>query len=960
MPFGQKRMSVKPETVVRQIRLMESLDTNTSEEATYTLSIWLSEGCGIAQVLKYYISCQSIRALELLCNQVSEPYDKILLDQISDCLQKNVSGTLILLGRLISNGASWLSKLTSHEIFTKILDLIKSGKNLEHVNSALLLIASLLPYCQPSEHTVKELFRAFLDACKLYHQRNKSSMEKLLAVNSKTQLDNPFVMSHIICLMQISALKNSLTIYFGALYAIFPNSVLTLLQKCVQTSGNVEFFTNVLEPILMSCKTHPNILLENRDRELNLERWKERHPDELFALCEKVAIPETAPQFPCLSFKQQLANNIYGNQSDLNALDANTLAHFKKGCQNFAVSSQPFNRYGLSTPPNEFDDEFAEYSDDDFFDNVNFERLLNNSLTMASHSSSKHRLSPYCFLNDTSDNQTTSSQESTKSKTQSIDQVPERRLRSTLKRSPSDSKIYCSKNPELTKNVQLPWSVAKMLCDTFKKCLFENSFEKAKQTTENLCNEYIKEGENYHQQLKLLGLADRLPGKIYDDLHSIMKGLNLENQRDLLESRLRLVNHHLMFERSCRLMLSKRCHQLFERLKNQRSEDTDPINENKQLKAQLEQLNKRLQDSHNENKKLQARLQEKDHYYLNKVQTANATIDDLNAKLNVLRYRSSFLEQNAQHHQKKLESMLLEEEHRVVDDQFAEAQQEEMEHIRYELSLSRQQNQELHNRCENLMLAQNKPATHSEQLQISKQTIDTQLNSFKVQLQKSREVIENWQQRYKQLEQKSANWFEQKLELEQTVIRTAKIYALQTKSTNQKYEALNAICIKQEAHIAYIHGMLKKSTAKNVSRRKLHTAFRDVFPFEDMHNDELDTKRVNEHLTELFGDENADNLQLIDRSEELALRKLPNYVPSSSLDTCATIEPKHERRCSLTTLPISVEYKTNQDECKEEDEEQAEVNSNPSSKASGNNVPEPDPCFEPDSRSSFSILAFKV
>lgn len=101
----------------------------------------------------------------------------------------------------------------------------------------------------------------------------------------------------------------------------------------------------------------------------------------------------------------------------------------------------------------------------------------------------------------------------------------------------------------------------------------------------------------------------------------------------------------------------------------------------------------------------------------------------------------------------------------------------------------------------------------------------------------------------------------------------------------------------------------------------------------------MDTKRVNEHLTELFGDENADNLQLIDRSEELALRKLPNYVPSSSLDTCATIEPKHERRCSLTTLPISVEYKTNQDECKEEDEEQAEVSSNPSSKASGNNVP---------------------
>jgi N6-adenosine-specific RNA methylase IME4 len=75
--------------------------------------------------------------------------------------------------------------------------------------------------------------------------------------------------------------------------------------------------------------------LENRDRELNLERWKERQPDELFAICEKVTIPEAITQLPCLTFKQQLDNNLYGNQADLNALDANTLAHFKKGCQSF-------------------------------------------------------------------------------------------------------------------------------------------------------------------------------------------------------------------------------------------------------------------------------------------------------------------------------------------------------------------------------------------------------------------------------------------------------------------------------------------------------------------------------------------------------------------------------------------------------------------------------------------------
>jgi hypothetical protein len=45
MPLiSQKRSLVKPEAVLRQIRLMESLESKTSEEATRILSNWLLEG----------------------------------------------------------------------------------------------------------------------------------------------------------------------------------------------------------------------------------------------------------------------------------------------------------------------------------------------------------------------------------------------------------------------------------------------------------------------------------------------------------------------------------------------------------------------------------------------------------------------------------------------------------------------------------------------------------------------------------------------------------------------------------------------------------------------------------------------------------------------------------------------------------------------------------------------------
>jgi archaellum component FlaC len=229
-----------------------------------------------------------------------------------------------------------------------------------------------------------------------------------------------------------------------------------------------------------------------------------------------------------------------------------------------------------------------------------------------------------------------------------------------------------------------------------------------------------------------------------------------------------------MFERSCRLTLSKRSRHLFERLKTPHIGDTELIAENKQLNSQLEQMSQRLQEIHDETAKLQAKLQEKDQFYLSKLQTANSTNDELSQKLSTLKHQFSSVEQNAHVLQKRLESFLLDEEHRLVDEQLADTQQEEIQRLRYELTLSHQQNQELRERYENLLHIQTKPV-HSEQLHISKRISDAQLNNLKAQLQKSRDTVEEWTQRYKQLEQNYTHQFEQRVELETSTIRAAKV-----------------------------------------------------------------------------------------------------------------------------------------------------------------------------------------
>lgn len=78
--------------------------------------------------------------------------------------------------------------------------------------------------------------------------------------------------------------------------------------------------------------------------------------------------------------------------------------------------------------------------------------------------------------------------------------------------------------------MQMTPAITNLLKHAMRKCFEVDAYKEPKQQTEQLRKEYTERSQDYHQRLKILGLADRMQGKIYDNLHSLLKNLTVENQ----------------------------------------------------------------------------------------------------------------------------------------------------------------------------------------------------------------------------------------------------------------------------------------------------------------------------------------------------------------------------------------------------------------------------------------------
>lgn len=47
-----------------------------------------------------------------------------------------------------------------------------------------------------------------------------------------------------------------------------------------------------MEPLLLSVRFHPHLLIESREKELSKERWASSEPHDFFAVSQKISIEE--------------------------------------------------------------------------------------------------------------------------------------------------------------------------------------------------------------------------------------------------------------------------------------------------------------------------------------------------------------------------------------------------------------------------------------------------------------------------------------------------------------------------------------------------------------------------------------------------------------------------------------------------------------------------------------------
>uniref|UniRef100_A0A171EBL7 Uncharacterized protein n=1 Tax=Ascaris lumbricoides TaxID=6252 RepID=A0A171EBL7_ASCLU len=209
---------------------------------------------------------------------------------------------------------------------------------------------------------------------------------------------------------------------------------------------------------------------------------------------------------------------------------------------------------------------------------------------------------------------------------------------------------------------------------------------------------YMESSFEHHSCLKQLGLADRLPAKIYDDMSAFIHGLSLEKQRDILSTRLSLVNHHLMYERCGRLLHAERNRRLFGRIKQQKLSDAQKIYLQKSLHNALlerEQLVSALTELRKQSMKERKKRDEIEVHYREELTRSRHESEKYIKELDKVGHRVAKLTEVNEQLQFDIDTMRRRCENAEVQLSLAEAKIAELENMKPELQKAYRANQEL-------------------------------------------------------------------------------------------------------------------------------------------------------------------------------------------------------------------------------------------------------------------------
>ncbi|MFH4977564.1 hypothetical protein AB6A40_004273 [Gnathostoma spinigerum] len=339
---------------------------------------------------------------------------------------------------------------------------------------------------------------------------------------------------------------------------------------------------------------------------------------------------------------------------------------------------------------------------------------------------------------------------------------------------------------------------------------------------------YMEASCEHHSLLKQLGLADRLPSKIYDDMSTILHGLSTEKQRDVLSSRLVLVNQHLLYERCGRLLHAERNRRLFGRIKQQKLSDADKVSLKKKLHDADERcslLRNFLSDKRRELIDEKRKRTEIEHMFSEKLKEARAECDKLATKLDSVVRQYASLKESSDLMAMEVASVKRRCENAEVELSFAQTKNAELENLRPELQKANSSNQMLKDQIK--LYEERDKRTKSVKIESSNGRdeifLSSQNEQLRIDLKKERNMKESLLTKLNEVSNRLKEEIQRNNDLKALIERSALVHRQQSEAAQHKFLSLLSICQKQQSHILDLNTLIEKLDRD----RKTSTAFRE-------------------------------------------------------------------------------------------------------------------------------------
>uniref|UniRef100_A0AC35U7Q0 Hamartin n=1 Tax=Rhabditophanes sp. KR3021 TaxID=114890 RepID=A0AC35U7Q0_9BILA len=535
------------------------------------------------------------------------PYAEMLLDEILKCLENNPYSTIMLLGQLAQKGSPWISKVPMHRMLLREIINKHICQTSDSIlkSAGLIFLTCLLPHCAKVPEHMLILICSTFGVC-------ATALHDIITTKNPNGVEG----------MQNEAINihYSLKEFFNVLYGLFPQTLISYLQKSWRDKEIKEsVFTEVIEKYFLSVKFNPRMLRSvMRDENMgNHVQSKEAH--DIWSEINVLVLDDET-------------SDIFLNKKDV---DLNDDIDVNNAMDAFIRDDVSVD-FGEEMFPNE-DESFNPLNDLGFnlnlyaMDALQFEAMTSSRLSINRDvklpwTRRVSSIGSKIFGRNRGDR----NDESGCTSSRTINAIEEFTGQECLVLSPRDDddnfsmmsddedfgseyndfnlsarnrKIRSRKTTQCT-------SIAYFKPSRSTSCPELNhlsNFQRKKPSASvnvppsnrslvyskmaKRHNLYMKASKEHHICLRDLNMADRFPGIMYDDMRRLLKGLDDKKQVNILRTRLVLVNQHLMLERYSRLVSLQRIQTLFNRLLQEKSKtkaDNCLKQDNKNLICKLE------------------------------------------------------------------------------------------------------------------------------------------------------------------------------------------------------------------------------------------------------------------------------------------------------------------------------------------------------------------------------------